>query len=249
MLHCPRDGRMSPFFPMITKSPFWRRTQIPDMTDYAKVRMNMVESQIRPNKVTDPAVLSAFLEVPRELFVPEALRGTAYIDEDLPVGRNRFLMEPMVLARLVQAATVKATDRALVVAGGTGYDAAVLGRLAESVVSVEADAAMVDATRNVLVAAGADRVTVVTGDPTKGHAASAPYDVILLSGAVAHVPEALTDQLSEGGRLVGVVKTGEGAVGQAMLIERVPGGLSRRVLFDAAIAELPGFEPAPAFVF
>jgi protein-L-isoaspartate(D-aspartate) O-methyltransferase len=223
--------------------------QIPDMTDYAKVRMNMVESQIRPNKVTDTAVLSAFLDVPRELFVPEALRGAAYIDEDLPVGGNRFLMEPMVLARLVQTAAARATDRVLVVAGGVGYEAAILGRLAESVVSVEADAAVAEASRAALAASSAANVSVVVADPTKGHAAGAPYDVILLSGAVAHVPDSLTEQLSEGGRLVGVVKTGEGSVGQAMLIERVPGGLSRRVLFDAAIAELPGFEPAPAFVF
>ena len=219
------------------------------MTDYAKVRMNMVDSQIRPNKVTDPAVLNAFLEVPRELFVPEALRGAAYIDEDLPVARNRFLMEPMVLARLVQAAIVRPTDVVLDIACGTGYDAAILGRLGGSVIAVEADAALVDAAREALAACGASSVTVVATDPAKGYPKQAPYDVILFSGAVARVPDAVAQQLAEGGRLVCVEKTGEGAVGQAMLIERVPGGFSRRVLFDAAIAELPGFEPAPAFVF
>jgi protein-L-isoaspartate(D-aspartate) O-methyltransferase len=219
------------------------------MTDYAKVRMNMVDSQIRPNKVTDPAVLNAFLEVPRELFVPEALRGAAYIDEDLPVARQRFLMEPMVLARLVQAAVVRSTDQVLNISGGVGYDAAILGRLSRSVVAVEADAALAEGARSALVACRAGNVTVVAGDPTKGHAAQAPYDVILFSGAVSEVPEALIQQLTEGGRLVAVEKTGEGAVGQAVLIERVPGGVSRRVLFDAAIPELPGFEPAPAFVF
>lgn len=219
------------------------------MTDYAKVRMNMVESQIRPNKVTDPAVLNAFLEVPRELFVPEALRGTAYIDEDLPVARNRFLMEPMVLARLVQAAAVHSTDTVLNIAAGPGYDAAILGRLAGSVIAVETDADLATAARAALVSGNAGNVTIVTADPTKGHAAQAPYNVILFSGAVADEPDVLAEQLAEGGRLVCVVKSGDGAVGQAILIERVPGGFSRRVLFDAAIAELPGFEPAPAFVF
>lgn len=234
---------------MTTKSPFWRRAQIPEMTDYAKVRMNMVDSQIRPNKVTDPAVLSAFLDVPRELFVPEALKGAAYIDEDLPLGRNRFLMEPMVLARLVQAATIRSTDQVLVVASGTGYDAAIVGRLARSVVALEADAPSAAIARAAFAACGAGNVTSVATDPTKGHPAQAPYDVILLSGAVAHVSDELLGQLTEGGRLVGVVKVDGGAVGQAVLIERVPGSFSRRVLFDAAIAELPGFEPAPAFVF
>ncbi|GGF13521.1 protein-L-isoaspartate O-methyltransferase [Aliidongia dinghuensis] len=224
------------------------------MTDYAKVRMNMVESQIRPNKVTDPAVLSAFLEVPRELFVPEALRGAAYIDEDLPVGGNRFLMEPMVLARLLQTAAPRPTEQALVVASGAGYDAAILGRLVQGVVAVEADAALAEAARAAFTACNTGNVTQIVADPAAGHPAKAPYDVILLAGSVRHLPDALTQQLAEGGRLVGVVKTGEGAigqasVGQAVLIERGPGGFSRRVLFDAAVAELPGFEPAPAFVF
>jgi protein-L-isoaspartate(D-aspartate) O-methyltransferase len=219
------------------------------MTDYAKVRMNMVESQIRPNKVTDPAVLNAFLEVSRELFVPEALRGAAYIDEDLAIGRGRFLIEPMVLARLVQAAAIGSGDVALEVGSGAGYGAAILSRLAKSVVAVEGDDALVAAARAALAASGAANVTIVKDDPTKGHGARAPYDVILLGGAVAHVPEALTAQLAEGGRLVGVVKPNDGSVGQALLIERVPGGFSRRVLFDAAIAELPGFEPASAFEF
>ena len=245
----PRRVAAFRFSSMTTKPPFWRRAQIPDMTDYAKVRMNMVDSQIRPNKVTDPAVLNAFLEVPRELFVPEALRGAAYIDEDLPVARHRFLMEPMVLARLVQAAIVRSTDQVLNIAGGTGYDAAILGRLARSVVTVEADPALADAARAALAACAAGNVTVVTAEPTKGHPAQAPYDVILFSGAVSHEPDALAEQLTEGGRLVCVVKTGEGAVGQAVIIERVAEGFSHRVLFDAAIADLPGFEPAPAFVF
>jgi len=158
-------------------------------------------------------------------------------------------MEPMVLARLVQAAVVRATDQVLNIAAGTGYDAAILGRLARSVVAVEADAGLAGSASTALAACGATNVTVLTADPTKGHPAQAPYDVILFSGAVSHEPDALAEQLTEGGRLVCVIKTGEGAVGQAVLIERVPGGFSHRVLFDAAIAELPGFEPAPAFVF
>src|ERR1700704_1629222 len=109
------------------------------MNDYAAARLNMVESQLRPNKVTDLRVLGAFLELPRELFVPDRLRGVAYVDEDIPLGGGRYLMEPMVMARLVQLAAIKTADSVLEIGTGTGYGAAVMAQLADAVVALESD--------------------------------------------------------------------------------------------------------------
>lgn len=218
------------------------------MTDYAASRRNMVENQIRTNRVTDARVLQAMGEVPRELFVPKKLQGIAYVDEDLAVAPGRHLMEPMVLARLLQAAAIKPDDIVLDVGCATGCTSAVLGRLAATVVALEYDAELAEATGARLAGLDADNVAVVVGALEKGYPKQAPYDVIVLDGAVDEAPEAITDQLAEGGRLVAVV-TGGSSVGRATLILRVHGLLSRRVLFDAAVPPLPGFKVEPGFVF
>ncbi|HYC04771.1 MAG TPA: protein-L-isoaspartate O-methyltransferase [Azospirillaceae bacterium] len=216
--------------------------------DFKAARLNMVEGQVRPNKVTDNAVVSAMLDLPRERFVPPAMKSLAYIDEDLQVAPGRFLLEPMVLARLVQEARVGRGDIALDVAPATGYSTALLGRLAGTVVAVEADAALAEqATRN-LQDLGVDNAVVVSGDHAQGHAKQGPYDVILLGGAVSEVPTTLLDQLSEGGRLVCVLAA-VGGVGQAKLFQRVGGRISGRTVFDANVQRLPGFEPKPRFEF
>jgi protein-L-isoaspartate(D-aspartate) O-methyltransferase len=218
------------------------------MSDYATARLNMVESQVRPNRVTDLRVLEAMAELPRELFVPERLRGVAYVDEDIPVGAGRFLMEPMVLARLLQAAEVQPGDNALVVAAGAGYGAAVMSRLAARVVAVESDPALVRIAEAALRGLGAANVSLMTGAPALGHAAKAPYDVILVEGGAQHAPAALTDQLAEGGRMV-VVLTPAGEQGRATLITKFGGVLSRRAIFDAGTPVLPEFRREPGFVF
>jgi len=217
------------------------------MTDYVRARTNMVENQLRPNRVTDERLLAAMAEVPREAFVPEVLRGTACVDEDLPLGGGRYLMEPVVFARLVQAARITAADVVLDVGCATGYSAAVLARLAATVVALEEDAGLQARAEANLAELEVTDATVVAGPLRDGFADQAPYDVIVIEGAVEAVPEALSDQLGEGGRLVAVV--GEGAVGRAALFLRVDGVLSRRDLFDAAVPRLPGFEVAPGFVF
>lgn len=217
------------------------------MTDYVRARTNMVENQLRPNRVTDERLLAAMAEVPREAFVPEVLRGTACVDEDLPLGGGRYLMEPVVFARLVQAARITAADVVLDVGCATGYSAAVLARLAATVVALEEDAGLRARAEANLAELEVTDATVVAGPLRDGFADQAPYDVIVIEGAVEAVPEALSDQLGEGGRLVAVV--GEGAVGRAALFLRVDGVLSRRDLFDAAVPRLPGFEVAPGFVF
>lgn len=216
--------------------------------DFAAARINMVESQLRTNKVADEAVLDAFLMVPRERFVPVAFHDTAYLDEDLPLGNGRVLLEPMILARMLAAAKIRGTDKVLDIGCASGYGAAILARIAGSVVAVEEDKALAGQARARLAELGVLHVAVVEGPLTRGHAAEAPYDVIVIEGAVAAIPDALAAQLAEGGRLVAVVKEG-GGVGRATLMTHVQGVLSRRPLFDAAAPLLPGFAPAPSFVF
>ncbi|MFQ5785842.1 MAG: protein-L-isoaspartate O-methyltransferase [Alphaproteobacteria bacterium] len=218
------------------------------MTDFAAIRHNMVESQIRTNKVTDARVLAALEAVPRELFVPKRLQGVAYVDEDLAIAPGRYLMEPMVLARLLQAAEIESDDVVLDIGCATGYAAAVLARLAATVVAVESDPTLAEDATARLAELDVDNVAVVEGPLEQGYATQGPYDAIVLEGGVDAVPETITGQLAEGGRLVAVV-TGGSRVGKATLMLRVHGALSRRVLFDAATPLLPGFRIEPGFVF
>lgn len=218
------------------------------MMDYTQARTNMVESQIRPNKVTNPLLLTAMLNLPRERFVPKAVKGIAYVDEDVPIGEGRFLMEPMVLARLLEEARISADDMVLDVACGPGYSTAIVARMANTVVAVEDDPDLAARATALLAEFGVDNAVVVEGPTIYGYRAQAPYQVILIGGGVAEVPSTLTDQLSDGGRLVTVL-TSETGMGHAVLIERVGDVLSRRTLFDAACPWLPGFEPKPAFEF
>src|SRR5215469_11521457 len=214
------------------------------MTQFKLARTHMIESQLRPNKVTDDRVLGAFAAIRRELFVPELLRPVAYIDEDLPLGGGRYLMEPMLAARLLQAAAVERTDTALIVGAGTGYEAAIVAFLARSVVALEEDPELARQARAALVEHSIASVSVVEAPLPQGHRARAPYDVIFFCGAVAEVPVEIGLQLADGGRLTAVVKSGSG-VGHATLTARIGGGLARRVLFDAATPVLPGFLPKP----
>jgi len=218
------------------------------MTVFDAARTHMIESQIRPNKVTNERVLDAFAGIRRELFVPEHLRQVAYIDEDLPLGGGRYLMEPMVAARLLQIAKVERTDTALIVGAGTGYEAALVSCLARNVVALEEDPELARRARAALVDHGIASVSMVEGPAPQGYRPRVPYDVILFVGAVAEVPSEIASQLAEEGRLLAIVKPGNG-VGRATLTTRTGGVLARRVIFDAATPLLPGFLPKPAFVF
>lgn len=215
--------------------------------DFAAARKRMVASQIRTTEVTDPLVIAALEQVPRERFVPETARGFAYVDEDLPLGKGRFLMEPMVLARLLQLADVNPNDTALVVGAGTGYSAAVLARMVKAVVAVESDREFTDSAARTLGELSVNNATVVMGDLRTGWAARGPYDVILVEGAVNAIPEALKLQLADGGRLVAVVR--QGPIGRATLVTRIGNAFGMREEFDAVTAVLPGFESQPKFVF
>jgi protein-L-isoaspartate(D-aspartate) O-methyltransferase len=215
--------------------------------DFAAARHNMVECQVRPNAVTDTRLLDALAEIPREAFVPKARQGIAYVDEAVAFAENRYLMEPMIFGRLLQIAGVTADAVVLVIGCGTGYSAAVLSRLASTVVALESDAALAAQATEILTDLDIDTVAVVEGPLEVGYAKQGPYDVILLDGAVAHVPDVIRDQVADGGRLVGII-AGDG-VGKGTVITNHAGVFSSRPVFDAGTPALPGLEAAPAFQF
>lgn len=214
---------------------------------FSAARQHMVDSQIRPNKVTDPALLAALGSIPRERFLPTARQALAYADEDVPLGNGRVLIEPLVIARLLQTAQPRAGERALVVAAGTGYGAALLAGCGCRVTALEEDASLAAHARETLMEL-APGVAVVTGPIAAGWTAAAPYDLIVIEGAVPEIPPALAEQLrNEGGRLVAVVRAGR--TGCAILAEATPFGLRAQPVFDCATPVLPSLVPAPAFQF
>lgn len=214
---------------------------------FAAARQHMIESQVRTNKVLDERLIQAMRDLPREAFVPESLHARAYVDDDLPLGTGRYLIEPMVIARLLQAADVRATDNTLSVAAGTGYAAALLAKLASSVVAVESETALGDRGIAALAHLSIPNVVWQNGDPTEGAPKYGPYDVILIDGGVEVVPQALLNQLAEGGRLVTVQR--EGRMGQAILLQKDRGTVSRRILFDANVPLLAAFAKPQTFTF
>src|SRR5436305_13113912 len=178
------------------------------MTDFSTARRKMVDGQVRPSDVTDIRVIEAMLDVPREAFAPERQRALAYLDLDLDVsadgGARRFLIKPAVIARMLQAAEITATDNVLVAGCATGYAAALAARLAGRVTATESDAAQAAIAREVLPRLGYGNVTVRTSAIADGDETDAPFDVIVLPGAAEVAPDRLYRQLREGGRLVGI---------------------------------------------
>ena len=233
---------------MVSASPTPHAVPLASIADLAALaRTNMVESQIRTNRVTEERLLAALASVPRERFVPESLQRVAYVDEALRLKPGRFLVEPLLLARLLQTAEIGASDRVLIVGAGTGYSAAIVAALADRVVALESDADLADAARRNAAALGLAGVGIVSGPLTEGWSAGAAYDVVLIDGTVAEIPDPIVEQLVEGGRLVTVTST-DGRCGCGMLFTKRHGLLSKRVLFDGLSPFLPGFEPRTAFV-
>ncbi|ALK09319.1 protein-L-isoaspartate O-methyltransferase family protein [Blastochloris viridis] len=220
------------------------------MIDFVTLRRNMVNGQIRTNGVSDPAVIAALSELPRELFVPEPRRALAYLDDDIAVGGDgepRFLLEPMILALIVQAAGLKPSDRVLDIGCTTGYSTAVLARLAGSVVGLESDGALAETARDALQRVGVANAAVVNGPLTAGWPQDGPYDAIFFEGAVEQVPPSLLGQLSDEGRLVAVINNS--GAGRVTLFRSVGGTVSSLALFNAAVPLLPGFAKPKGFVF
>lgn len=218
--------------------------------DYAAARRHMVDSQILTNKVTDPRIINAMAALPRESFVPDDRRDISYVDEAIAVGGSRFLMEPMITARLLQHAEPHENDLALVVGCATGYTAAVLAGMTSTVVAIESDKAMVDTASATLSALGIDNVAIMEGPLSEGYPKQAPYDLIVFDGAVPEVPQQIVDQLAEGGRLVAIIGGGDSrTMGSVIVMTRFHGAVSSRDIFQAGTPMLPGFEQATCFNF
>ncbi len=209
------------------------------MIDFQQRRTMMVDTQVRPNDVTKYPVIAAMLEVPREEFVPDARRDIAYSGENVDLGHGRVLLEPRTLAKMIDALDVQPTDLVLDVGCGLGYSAAVLGRLAQAVVAVEQDAEMAAAAQARLAACGSDNVAVVQGKLVAGAPEQAPYDAILIGAGIEQLPDAIADQLADGGRIIALWV--EGALGVVRLGTRLDGRLMWRFAFHAHAPVLPGF--------
>ena len=221
------------------------------MSGFSTARQNMVDCQVRPSDVTDVPIIDAMLEVPREAFVPQNQRALAYLDLDLDVSEGasakRFLIKPAVMARMLQAAEIKATDTVLVVGCATGYAAAVVAKIAGQVTATESDSSLAAKAGAALAGLGLGTVTVRGAAAADGDSAAAPYDVIVLNGATEIIPEGLFRQLKQGGRLVGVFATTMPP--RATIVTHSHDDFGHRALFDAVAPVLPGLERVPAFVF
>ena len=220
-------------------------------TDYAAARDHMVDSQVRPNKVIDPRIIRAMRRLPRERFLPPASACRAYADEDVPLPGGRAMIEPMVIARLVQLLKLREHETALVVAAGSGYGAALLDACGAKVTALEDDQGLLALARRALPAI-APGVSLVEGPVGAGWPAGAPYDVILIEGAVQRVPDILAAQLRAGGRVAAVVAQ-PGGPGSGVLAEAVHVGdevrLRAQSFFECACPALPQLAPRPAFTF
>jgi len=227
------------------------------MVDFERQRQSMVESQLRPNEVTDRKILAAMGTLPRERFVPSRMRLLAYMDESVEVfparegAPARFLLAPMVLARLLQLASVEPEDKVLDVGCATGYSTAVLARLARIVIGLEPEPELAEAARRTLHELAIENATIVEGALADGAPKDRPYDVILLNGSVEEIPESLLTQLREGGRLVAILASGANTArpGKAYLFVKIDGEASGLPHFDAGARALPGFSRARAFAF
>jgi protein-L-isoaspartate(D-aspartate) O-methyltransferase len=216
--------------------------------DFAAARRHMVESQLRPNRVSDPRVLAAMLSLPRERFLPEALAAFAYLDGDVKLGGGRVLMEPRALARLVQLAQPRAGELALVVGAGTGYGAAVLAACGATVTALEEDDRLLAIARAALPVL-APGVQLIKAPLAGGWRAGGPWHIVLIEGAVPEIPPAMGEQLSrESGRVVTVLAEAN-QVGRAVIGRPSLGGLAIHSAFDCGTRLLPALVPPPVFTF
>jgi protein-L-isoaspartate(D-aspartate) O-methyltransferase len=219
------------------------------MHNFDVARENMIHGQLRPNGIEAPALLAALQAVPREKFVPRHLQRIAYVDEDVEIAKGRYMPEPVILARLLQALDIQDGEVALDIGCGSGYSTALLGQMAATVVALESDKLLaVEAERLLRELDICNTVVIEQADMAAGFDKQAPYHVILINGSVSEVPASLMNQLADGGRLATVISK-RGHMGPAVLITRTGDNFSTRVLFDAATPPLPGFQKPETFVF
>ncbi|MEQ9259384.1 MAG: protein-L-isoaspartate O-methyltransferase [Roseovarius sp.] len=215
------------------------------MTDYAARRTMMVDTQVRPSDVTKFPIINAMLSVPREAFVPAQLREAAYMGENLDLGGSRVILEPRTLAKMLDALDIQGDELVLDVGSAMGYSSAVIAHMAEAVVALEDDPAMAREAASLLIEHGADNVILHEGPLNEGAPEHGPFDVIVIEGAVAHLPEALAAQVKEGGRIACLFM--DGSLGTVRIGYRIDGEITWRFAFNAGAPVLPGFERHTAF--
>lgn len=215
------------------------------MPDYAARRRTMVDTQVRPSDVTKFPIIEAMLSVPRESYVPAARREAAYVGNNLELGGGRVMLEPRTLAKILDALDIQPDELVLDLGCGLGYSTAVIARMAEAVVGVEEDAEMAAEAQATLSQQGVDNAAVIEGPLAAGAAKHGPYDVIILQGAVEHMPQAVLDQVKEGGRIAALFM--EGALGVCRVGYKLDGEMNWRFAFNAGAPVLPGFERQRAF--
>lgn len=209
------------------------------MTDFAARRTMMVDTQVRPNDVTKYPIIEAMLTVPREVFVPAASREAAYVGGNVEIAPGRVVLEPRTLAKMLDALDVQPSDLVLDVGCGLGYSTAVIARMAEAVVALEEDADLAREAQLRLSAEGADNAAVIEGPLAQGAAKHGPYDAIVIGGGAETVPQALHDQLKDGGRIGCIFM--EGALGICRIGHKLDGAVAWRFAFNATAPVLPGF--------
>ncbi len=216
------------------------------MADYPARRNTMVDTQVRPSDVTKYPIIEAMLQVPREAYVPDALREAAYVGENIDLGAGRVVLEARTLAKLLDALDVSTDDMVLDVGCGLGYSSAVIACLAEAVVALEQDPDMASEAERRLGENDSDNVAVIEGVLTQGAAKHGPYDAIIIEGGVEQIPDAIIDQLKDGGRIGAIFM--ENALGICRIGHKIRGQVSWRFSFNAGAPVLPGFERQDAFV-
>ena len=217
---------------------------------FKTARQSMIDSQIHPMGVVSERLLQAFSDVPREIFVPEDKRGICYCDEDIKISPTRYLMEPAVLGRMIQALELKPEDVVLTIGSGVGYNAAILSKLVTTVVALEEERELIDQAQASWDQMSYCNVVAVIGPQIEGAPNNAPYDHIIINGAVAEVPDAIKRQLNIGGKLIVPVKKAGQSMAKVTLIQRIKeDAFPETVLFDAGTPYLVGFEPDKEFIF
>lgn len=215
------------------------------MPDYATRRRMMVDTQIRPSDVTKFPIIEAMLSVPREAYVPDTKREAAYVGNNLDMGAGRVMLEPRTLAKMLDALDIQPDELVLDLGCGLGYSTAVIARMADAVVAVEEDADQAADAQSTLSQQGVDNAAVIEGPLADGDAKHGPYDVIILQGAVEHMPDTILDQVKEGGRICAVFQ--EGSLGVVRIGYKIDGEINWRFAFNAGAPVLPGFERRRAF--
>ncbi len=215
------------------------------MSDYAALRTTMVDTQVRPSDVTRYPIIAAMLAVPREVYVPQDRRDAAYVGDNVDLAPARVLLEARTLAKLLDGLDVQPDELVLDIGCGLGYSTALLARLAEAVVAVEEDEGFAAEAQRTLSAQGVDNAAVIAGPLAAGSSRHAPFDVVVIQGGVEVVPQAVIDQIREGGRIGAIFM--QGALGVARIGYKAGGTITWRDMFNAAAPVLPGFAAAKGF--